>query len=504
MSTVLDVRRVSKTFGGVRALDDVSLELRSGEVHGLLGQNGSGKSTLIKMLSGYHAPDPGGSLAVDGRKIDLPLAPGQAHGLGIAFVHQDLGLVGELSVIDNLRVGRFPRFHRISWHRERRRVRQILDSFGLEVDPEARINSLTDIERALVAIVRAVADLQEVEGHGVLVLDEPTVHLPHDSIERLFDAMRRVAADGRAVLFVSHRLAEVLDVTDRVTVLRDGRNVGTVNTPDASEDQLIELILGSALDQVPPEATRKVNGEVVLSADSVSSVNVDDFSIELRRGECVGLTGLLGGGFAEISYLLYGAHPASGDLSIAGRHRSLEDVTPSRSIADGVVLVPANRPRDAVVGSLDVGQNVGLPLLSRHQRQGRLRLGELRNEVQTLLGDFNVRPASPERKIETLSGGNQQKAVLGKWMHLQPKVLLLHEPTQGVDVGARMEIFREIAAATERGTAVIIASCEHEDLSRLCDRVLIFRAGRVVCELEGTSVTEDRILTECYGSGVHG
>jgi ribose transport system ATP-binding protein len=500
---VLDVRHVSKTFGGVRALDDVSLQLRAGEIHGLLGQNGSGKSTLIKILSGFHEPEAGATLAVDGVPAALPLPPGEALKRGIAFVHQDLGLVGELTVLDNLRVGRFPRWRQISWRAELRRARDALASFDLTVDAFARVDSLSEIDRALLAIVRAVSDLERTPGRGVLVLDEPTVYLPHDSIERLFAAMRRVAADGRAVLFVSHRLSEVVKITDRVTVLRDGRAVGTVVTGETGAQQIVRMILGAELDESIPEPHGEEGRPVVFQARGVAGPTVRGLDLSLREGETVGLTGLLGAGFADVPYLLYGALGGRGSVRIGGRSTDLHELEPMRSIKDGVVLVPADRARYALIGGLDLADNVGLPLLASRVRRGRLELGRLRRDVEAVLREFDVRPPEAARKVATLSGGNQQKAVLAKWMQLAPKVLLLHEPTQGVDVGARTEIFRAIRAAADAGAAVLIASSEHEDIGQLCDRVLIFDAGRVVRELGGDAVSPQRVLAECYRSHAH-
>jgi ribose transport system ATP-binding protein len=498
---VVDVRHLSKAFGGVFALRDVALAVRPGEIHGLLGQNGSGKSTLIKILAGYHEPEPGGELQVDGEPVDLPLRPGQFRELGISFVHQDLGLVETLTVLDNLRVGRYDarRARPISWREERRRVRAALARYDLSLSPDTKVARLRDVERAQVAIVRAVQDLESTERTGLLVLDEPTVYLPRDSVERLFAMMREVAASGKAILFVSHQLGEVRTITDRVTVLRDGAVVGTAATAELSEERLIELILGRTMLDLYPDHVDSLRPESLLSVRGVSGGMAHDVSLDLHAGETLGLTGLVGMGFEDVPYLIYGAErTTSGELAFAGRTVRAADITPQRSIRHGVVLVPANRLRDGIVRNRTVEENVSLPVLGLHFRLLYLRLRGIRTAVRALLKAYDVRPPDPERKMGTLSGGNQQKAVLAKWVQTRPSVLLMHEPTQGVDVGARKQIFGQISEATKAGTAVLIASSEHEDLVHLCDRVLVFRDGRVVSELVGSSLTADRILEESY------
>lgn len=498
---VIEFRHLSKTFGGVRALTDVSMSVSAGEIHGLLGQNGSGKSTLIKILAGYHKPEPGSELLIRGSSVHLPLHSGEFRAHGISFVHQELGLVDSLSVLDNLRVGSYEpgRFGRISWRRERRLAQEAMDNLDLRLDLDAQVGNLRDIDRALLAIVRAVRDVEASGKAGLLVLDEPTVYLPRNSVDRLFDVMRRVAKRGNGVLFVTHHLREVIAATDRATVLRDGRLAGTVVTADVEEDRLVEMIVGRAVVGSHPEHVGSDSTDVSLSVSGLTGGAVQDLTFEVRKGEVVGLTGLVGMGFEEVPSLVYGSTRARvGRVTALGKVFQASQLSPEVTRRAGMVLVPANRLRHAIVVDLTVGDNVTLPVLGRHFREFRLRLGELRAAAFDALKRFGVRPSDPDRKMGSLSGGNQQKCVLAKWLQTNPQILLLHEPTQGVDVGARQDIYRIIRQVAESGASVLLASSEQDDLESTCSRVLIFKDGRVARQLSGDRVTADDILEASF------
>jgi ribose transport system ATP-binding protein len=496
----IEAKGLSKSFGGVRVLDGVSLDVAEGEIHGLIGRNGSGKSTLIKILSGYHHPDPGGALTVRGREVELPVAPGQSGKLGLAFVHQDLGLTPSLTVLENLRVGRFEsgRAWRINWRKERAIVRKELERFDLRVSPEIKVEKLTSIQRVLLAIVRAFADLEEADG-GVLILDEPTAYLPRDGVVQLFEAVRRAAQEGSGVIFVSHRLEEISTLTERVSVLRDGKLAGTVVTKDVPESRLIEMIVGRQLEEAELAEHASTN-EVVLEAQGLSGEVAHDVGFKLRRGEVLGLTGLIGMGHEEVPYLLFGAAPGSGKVVVDGRALSLDDLSPRRAIDAGMALLPADRQRDSGVGRLSVKENMTLPVVESFYVGARLRPQREYSHVVKLLDVYDVVPRRPNRELGTLSGGNQQKALLAKWLQQQPRIVLLHEPTQGIDVGAREQVSKEIAEIAAQGTSVILCSSEYDDLARMSERVLVFRDGRVVRELHGDALTEERIVEQCYAT----
>lgn len=496
----LDVSDVSKIFGTRKVLREVTMTVRAGEVRGLLGQNGSGKSTLIKILSGYYTPD-SGSVRVGGQALDLPVRPSEARRLGLSFVHQDLALVNGLTVMENLRIGKFTTNFAgaVDWRRELRLARESLDRFEVDVSPAAKVGELTDVDRALVAIVRALDGTEAEQGSGLLVLDEPTVFLPRDGVRRLFDAIRRISAAGTAVMLVSHRIEEIQDICDSVTVLRDGELVASADVADTDERSLVEMILGRSLSRLYPEPPRESVHRHIGDVTGLSGKHVHDLSFALRSGEVVGLTGLAGMGWEEVPYLLFGGSRATaGEIRVAGQTLSIKGMHPADAMRLGIAMLPANRPRDSGTAAATVRENVTLPTLRNHFRRGTLQLKREREDVGAALYAYRVTPPDPEAKLGSLSGGNQQKALVSKWLRTRPRVLVLHEPTQGVDVGSREQIFAVIRAAADSGCTVILVSGEHEHHAHLCDRVLVFRNGRVTTEMTGSSLTADRILESCY------
>lgn len=498
---VVATRAMSKTFAGLRVLKDVDIEILPGEVHGLVGQNGSGKSTLIKILAGYHAPDEGSRLFVRGKPIRLPLSSADPRHLGISFVHQDLGLVETATVLENLRVGRYQTSvgWRISWSNEARITREALSRIGSTLDPHTPLSTVRDVDRALLAIARALEEMREWGGGGLLVLDEPTAYLPRDAAERLFSAIRGVAAAGVGVLFVTHRLDEIEAITDRVSVLRDGVLVTTQSTASVSHEQLVEHILGFSLDRLYPEP-HVSHGERVLSVRGLSGERVEEFSLDLGRGEILGVTGLLGMGHEELPYLMFGAERArAGALEINGQSHDLQRLSPRKAIEAGLALIPGNRRRDGGVGAATVTENLTLPSLGSYFHRGRLQYRREARNAADMIRDFRVVPPDPAAPLGTLSGGNQQKALLAKWFHTEPTVFLIHEPTQGVDIGAKRQIFQLIREAADAGTSFILASSEYEDLANICDRVLVLRDGRIVSSLHGSALSEERLLEQCFG-----
>jgi ribose transport system ATP-binding protein len=505
----LVLRGLTKRFAGVCALDQVDLDIRPGEVHGLLGENGSGKSTLIKVLAGFHDVDEG-ELEIHGEPIKLPMEPGQFRALGLDFVHQDLGLIDSISVMENLRIGELTGSRwRISWKRERRRAREVFATYGIDLDPDAKVSEIRPVQRAQLAIARAVEGMRQSlaesdSNRGLLVLDEPTVFLPRTEVDHLFRLIREIAATGASVLFVSHDLDEVRRITDRVTVLRDGRLVDTVDTDSVDETRLVEMIIGRQLAHlmVPDRDTSAATDHgAVATINGVTGGTLRDVSFSVRRGEVLGVTGLVGSGFEEIAYFLFGAEPVeAGELVLDGRTHDLRSMTPARAMRAGIALIPADRQADAAVGTLSVVDNITLPVLDRYASGPHLNRGRMAQDAARLTEQFDVRPREPWKSCASLSGGNQQKVVLAKWFQMDPTLLLLHEPTQGVDVGARQQIFQLIRAPTEEDKGVICASSDYEQLAAVCDRVLVFGRGRIVQQLEGDDVTKERITEQCYNS----
>ncbi len=501
MPPALSLEGVSKRFGGVHALADVDFEVAAGEVHGLLGENGSGKSTLIKILAGFHEPDEG-SLQINGRPVSLPVPVSRFREYGLSFVHQDLALLPTLTVVENLRTGLIAggngvRF--ISWRAETRRAREIFARYGVSIDPRATVGDLRPVDRALLAIVRAIEEVRaEHDGLGILVLDEPTVFLPRAEVEHLFELVREIAASGSSVLLVSHDLEEIREVTDRVTVLRDGRVVGTSTTATTSEAQLVEMIIGRELLDFSVDKGDANAGDAA-RVEGLSGPGVDDVSLAVGVGEVVGLTGLAGSGFEAVPYLVFGAWPAGrGTLTIGDQTLNIAGMLPRRALREGIVLIPGDRQRDGAVLPLSVADNVTLPRLPQFWSGLRLQRGSMRRETDRLMDEYDVRPAGATNEYGSLSGGNQQKALLAKWLNAEPRLLLFHEPTQGVDVGARQQIFGTIRDSAANGASVLCASSDHEQLAAICDRVLVFGRGRIAGELTGADVTKDRITERCY------
>lgn len=499
----LSVSGLSKRFGGALALDNVALTVRRAEVHGLLGSNGSGKSTLIKVLAGFHTPEPGAELRLYGRLAPLPIPGAQVRALGLAFVHQHLGLIPSLSVTENLRLGDLAtggRWH-IGWRAEHDRAAQVFDRYGLSLDPRAEVARLSPVEQALLAIVRAVEDLRGASAEpGVLVLDEPTPFLPRAGVEQLFRLVRACVAEGASVIFVSHDVDEVREITDRATILRDGKLIDTVVTADTSHDGFVERIIGRQMTGYAGAAKRRPTGEVV-KVEGLAAPGLGPVSLDMAPGEILGLTGLIGSGYDAVPALIYGARRAtSGQLTLAGRGTALAAMDPPEALAQGIVYLPADRLGAAGVGSLPVGDNVGLPVLHRLRRAFGLMEQDIHGHAATLGERAGVKPNLPALPLSALSGGNAQKALLAKWLQVEPRLMLLDEPTQGVDVGARQDIWDALDRAAEGGACILIGSTDYEQLAQLCHRVLVFGRGRIVAELTGAGLTKDRIAEACFRS----
>jgi ribose transport system ATP-binding protein len=498
-SPLLRLTNLSKTFRGQRALIEVDLELRSGEVCALVGQNGSGKSTLIKLLAGYHTPDVGAALEFAGQQVSLGElnAPWRRH---LRFIHQDLGLVPTLNTLDNLGLGtgyETGRGGRIRWRTAERRARELLAEFGLEIDIRRPVGSLTTVEQTLIAVVRALADWHDAA--GVLVLDEPTANLTRPEVERLFTALRRVSRDGAAILFVSHRLEETFEIADRVVVLRDGRVVSDCATAQLDEHGLLTQIIGRSPESLYPELP-PIGSEVVLDVAGLSGDRARSVDFRLHAGEILGVAGLSGSGREEIADLIFdGGSARGGKITVAGQ--PLTGIGPRRSIAAGIAFVPADRASRSVIPTFSVSANVTLPLLSSFWRAGHIDRRRERAEVARWIERLELRPPNPDAPLAALSGGNQQKALIAKWLRTEPRVLLVDEPTQGVDVGAKAAIHGLLVETAARGAGVVLCSSEEEDLAKLCDRVLVLRNGSVVAELAGPALTHSRIVAETLLSG---
>jgi ribose transport system ATP-binding protein len=488
----LALRALSKTFPGQMALIDADFELRRGEVHAVLGQNGSGKSTLIKILAGFHQADAGAEALLDGKTFELGSA-GAAAAAGIRFVHQDLALVPELDAVDNLALGsRYDGRWWLSDRRERRATREILAEFGIHVDVGRPLTQLAPAERTMLAIARA---LREGDDRGtILVLDEPTATLGGEEAERLHALVRRIRDDGGSVLYVTHRLDEVFTLADRVTVLRDGRRVGTRTVAGLDHDGLVELIVGRPLRDIFPGAPPPPDEgtEVLLGATELCGQVIEGMSFDVFAGEILGIAGLIGSGREELPYLLTGARSwSSGEIRVAGRARS--SLNPREAIAAGIGFVSSDRKGESALPLLSVGENITLPKL---EVSGPLRWLSPRRErtrVMEWLRRLDIRPSAPDLPLASLSGGNQQKAVIARWLRTGTRVLVLDEPTQGVDIGAKAGIYQRLTDFVGAGNAAVVFSSDAEELASLCDRVIIVRDGRVGHVVDGEALAPEAL-----------
>jgi ribose transport system ATP-binding protein len=490
-AVTLALRNVTKIFPGQIALSAVDLELKEGTVHGLVGQNGSGKSTLIKIMSGFHAPEDGALAVFDGEDFQLG-SQAAAERLGMRFIHQDLGLVPTLNTVDNLALG--PGY--TSWFvrpkAEARRARRLIEEFGFDFDVHVPVGELSPVHRTGVAIARAMHGRGE-QRLRVLVLDEPTASFDSSEVEQLFDVVRHARSKGVAVLYVSHRLDEVLSVTDETTVLRDGRRVATVPTRDLDHRALVELILGRPMSAQLKQ--RKVaRTSIRLGVEGLVGAGIRDVSLNVHRGEVVGLAGIVGSGRDVVPGAIGGLVAVDGRVLLDGE--ALDPLTPRNAMRRGLVYVPGDRHGKSAIPALSVRENLTLPRVPARGPIRWLGVRQERREAASWLERFDVRPAEPDRMMATLSGGNQQKVVLARALRTNPRALVIDEPAHGVDVGAKLAIFRLIRQAAESGVAVLLVSGDVDDLVEACDRVIVLREGRVGAELTGSEKTVDRVTEE--------
>jgi ribose transport system ATP-binding protein len=497
----LEVRNISKTFAGRTVLSEASLKVMPGQMHGIVGQNGSGKSTLAKVITGYHSPDPGAEIAVDGSALPVPVRLRDLRGAGIGIVHQDLGLIEDGTVIENVRIaalrGSGP-WRRIRWSREAEAASVALDRLGFRRQLRTLVKDLAPADRARVAIARAIQEHQP--GHGVLIFDESTRALPTDALEDFYETVRQLLADGTAVVSIGHRLSEILEHCDLVTVLRDGRVAAAgIPTEGVSEGDLAGRMLGHALVHLSFDERRRVAGSRIEIAGLAGGGLQTPLDLELGHGEIVGLTGLPGSGFESIPYLLAGAEPAAGTIVIDGEGRDLSRSSLQDMVDAGVVLVPENRPLEGLALNHTVLENVSLPWLGQRGRPWATGRRWQLEQAGAMIERLGIVPPDPSALVGKLSGGNQQKVLLGKWLAGDTRLLLLHEPTQAVDVKARQDILRAIHDVAEAGTNVLIASTEPEDLVTVCDRVLLFRDGVLDAEI-AASFDADQIIGATYST----
>jgi len=501
MSAALSVSGLSKTFGVTRAVKDLSLEVRPGEIRALVGENGSGKSTVIKILAGYHTADPGARLFVAGREISGG-DPEESHAVGLRVVHQDLGLLHSMSVVDNLFFGTpLPtRFGTVARRRAESIARAALARVGLNIDPRRKVGDLSPAERTGVAVARSLFGRDDIV---LLILDEPTATLHSGEAHELLDTVRAVAASGAGVLYVSHRLEEVFAVSHSVTVLRDGREVATRPTNQLDTNTLVDMLVGDASEIVlrdQPHSRPDTLASARLTVGDLTSPGVIDVSFTARAREIVGIAGLTGSGREAICAAVYGArHRVSGEVSIDGNRVPPE--RPDVCVELGTAFIPADRAREGGCMDLSARENLSLNTVEEHWRFPFLRRRADRDAAAQSFDDLQIRPPGAyEQPLRLFSGGNQQKIILGRWLRRKPRLFLLEEPTQGVDVATKAFIHMQLREAAAGGSAVVLASSDVEELNVLCDRVLVMRGGRLAAELTGSELSVPRISRECLAT----
>jgi len=510
-SPLLELTSVTKSFGAVRALKGVSFDLRAGEVHALLGENGAGKSTLIKVITGAHQPD-GGTVNINGRLV-AHLTPAAAHQLGVACIYQQPALFPDLTVAENIgiRLEKIRPLARVKWAARRRHASELLERIGANISPDAEVRSLSMPEQQLVEIACALG-----AGARIVIMDEPTASLTQTEVGLLFTVVRELRRSGVGIVYISHRLEEIFELADRVTVLRDGETVGTRSVkggtgfqpvsaesfdteesidrqnacPTLTESELIQLMVGREVSSIYPPAEREP-GEPVLSLQNLGCTTggVKNVTLDVRAGEVVGLAGLVGAGRTELARVLFGLTPAdAGDILLNGQPVTIR--SPREAVAHGIAYVPEDRRRHGVILEMPIAHNVTMAVHRQLFPGTWIRAGAERALTLDYIRELDVRSAGPDAPGGSLSGGNQQKIALARWLATKPKLLILDEPTQGVDIGAKSEIHKLIRRLAKNGMAVLMISSDLPEIVGMSDRIAVMRGGTIVAMLPGGSDAE--------------
>jgi rhamnose transport system ATP-binding protein len=490
---LIELRGVSRSYGGVQAVGDVSMEIHPGTVHALVGENGAGKSTLVRLLTGVTQPDDG-EILVDGeaRRIGDPQA---AMRLGIVAMYQEPTVFQDLTVAENVFAGRHPRtrLHAVAWGAMRRETRRILDGLGVDIDPDTPVRGLGVADRQLLEIAKALSSQAR-----LLIMDEPTAALSPNEVDNLFATVRQLRRRGVAVVYISHRLEEVEAIADTVTILRDGRHIATRPAPELTADETIRLMVGRSLDALFPKEEAEI-GDVVFRAEGLTRRGVfSDVSFDLRRGEIVGLAGFVGAGRSEVARSIFGVDPLdAGRVWIQGR--PFRPRSPRKALRRGLAYLPEDRINQGLIQSMSISTNGSLAVLPDLTPGGVLRPRRERALARRFIGELKIKATSPSQEVSSLSGGNQQKVVLSKWLAADPRILILDEPTHGVDVGTKADVHRTISHLAAGGLTILLISSELPELLGMSDRILVMREGRLVAELSRAGATQENVIRAAAG-----
>ena len=496
-SNYFEMQGITKSFPGVKVLKGVSFGVREGEVHGLIGGNGAGKSTLMNILGGLYHKDEG-EILIQGEPAVIR-SPGDSKKYGISFVHQELKQFPYLTVAENICMSQLPTsgpFRLVDEKRKNAYARQALEQVGLSVDPTTVMEELSIADQQLIEIAKALTSNTK-----ILILDEPTSSITDKEIKKLFEVMDSLRKRGVCIIFISHKLNEVFAICDRISVLRDGQIIGTRDIAQTNESEIVSMMIGKNLDQYYPEITVSQSTHKLLEVSHFENEKVHDVSLTLHEGEVLGIFGLVGAGRSELARAIFGLDPIqSGELKVDGK--SVHFKNSRQAIAQGVAFLTENRRSEGIIPEMGIRENISLPILDRLSNFGIINRRKDRAAVEKAFGDFHIVASGPEQLIKTLSGGNQQKVVLAKWMATDVRVLILDEPTRGVDIGAKAEIYRLIAdMAREAGIGVIIISSEESEILGNCHRVLVMNKGRITGEFSREEVSEEKLFACAMGGG---
>jgi ribose transport system ATP-binding protein len=492
----LEMLNITKEFPGVIALDNVSFSCHKGEIHALVGENGAGKSTLVKILAGVYHPDEG-EISLKGNPVRLN-TPAEAHKLGIGVIYQEFNLLPWVTVAENILLGDLPktRIGLVDWARANEEAQRALDRLGVCLDLRDRVIDLSVAQRQFIEIAKVLAGHTDL---SIIVMDEPSAVLAGHELEKLFDVIRTLQAQGVTIIYISHRLDEVFEIAERVTVLRDGCVAGTGEVKDLDKSSLISMMVGRSLDETFPAGKQKL-GEPFLEVRNLSSARLGllDINFTLHQGEILGLAGLVGAGRSELAMALFGVGPVdSGEVLLNGQHVPLGK--PRKTIQLGMALVPEDRKVQGLVLSQSVRNNTSLVILDRLKDFLLINEKREREIVEKQVRDMDIKTTSLEQEVGYLSGGNQQKVVLGKWLSSEPTLIIMDEPTRGIDVGAKAEIYQLIRDLADKGTSIIMISSELPEIIGMSDRVLVMNRGRIAGELSREEMTEEGIISLAVG-----
>ncbi|MDG2453987.1 MAG: sugar ABC transporter ATP-binding protein [Paracoccaceae bacterium] len=490
---VLSLAKVTKTFPGVRALSEVSLDLYAGKVTALVGENGAGKSTVVKTLTGIYQPD-GGEILVDAATVQFP-TPQSAVNAGVTAIHQETVLFDELSVAENIFLGHAPKgwFALIDTRAIHKGAQEILDGLGAKIDPGVTLKELGTANKHLVAIARALS----VDAR-VVIMDEPTAALSHAEIEELYELVDGLKAQGKAILFISHKFDEIFRIADNYTVFRDGQLVGEGAIADVNEAELVKMMVGRDVSQIFPERDRNLGAEVLTVTGYDHPTEFADIGFMLKRGEILGFYGLVGAGRSEFMQALFGTtKPSAGTLRIDGAEVTIR--SPADAVSHGIVYVPEDRGKQGAIVDLPIFQNVTLPSLKHTSRKGFLKMAEEFKLAREYTERLDLRAASLDTHVGSLSGGNQQKVVIAKWLATNPKVIILDEPTKGIDIGSKAAVHEFMAELAAQGLAIIMISSEIPEIVGMSDRVIVMREGRIAAELDWQDISPEVLVGHAAG-----